>query len=309
MKIVITNPSGLTENQIQELKQLGEVAVYSDTNNDNYAERLKDAEIAVIDNVLTPVTSEFLAKTPDLQFFSINSTGFDKVNVAATKQQGVIASNVPHYSTNSVAEMAIGLMFAVNRKIALGDKEFRNGLIAVDPGTPEQARFSGFDLIGKTLGVVGLGDIGSRIAEIGNGIGMSVIAYNRTEKNLPNVKQVSLPDLFKQADVVVLALALNDQTTGIITKELIETMKKSAIFVSIARRGLVDEDALQYALNIELIAGAGIDIADETWVDVKNTVVTPWIGYNTRESDENMGRIITENIKAFVNGNPINRIA
>ncbi|MBI1856972.1 hypothetical protein HY003_02295 [Candidatus Saccharibacteria bacterium] len=308
MKIVVTNPSGLTDNQIQELKQLGEVAVYNDTNNDNYAERVKDAEIAVLDCFLTPVTSELLAKTPDLKFFSINSTGFDKVDVEATKNAGVIASNVPHFSTNSVAEMAIGLMFAANRKIALGDKEFRNGLIAVDPGTPEQTRYSGFDLIGKTLGVVGLGDIGSRIAEIGNGIGMSVIAYNRTEKDLPNVKQVSLQELFEKADVVVLALALNDQTKGIITKELIENMKKSAIFVSIAGLGLIDQDALKNVLNNDLIAGTGIDTASQDWAEVKNAVLTPHNGYNTRESDENMGRIITENIKAYIDGKPINRI-
>jgi len=309
MRIVVTNPSGLTENQIQELKQLGEVAMYNDTNNDNYAERVMDAEVAVLDCFLTPVTSELLAQSSDLKFFSINSTGFDKVDVAATKDAGVIASNVPHFSTNAVAEMAIGLMFAANRKIALGDKEFRNGLIAVDPGTPDQTRYSGFDLIGKTIGVIGLGDIGSRIAEIGSGIGMSVIGYNRTDKNLPNVRQVSLKDLFEQSDVVVLSLALNEQTNGIITSELIGSMKNTAYFVSIAGLGLVDQDALKNALNNDLIAGAGIDTANEDWAEVKNTVLTPHNGYNTRESDENMGRIITENIKAYIDGKPINRIA
>lgn len=309
MKIAITNPSGLTKNQIQELEQLGEVVIHESTNSDSYAEHVQDADIAVLDCFLTPVTSELLAKSPNLRFFSINSTGFDKVDVEATKSAGVIASNVPHFSTNAVAEMAIGLTFAANRKIAVGDKEFRNGLIAVDPGTPEQVRLSGFDLIGKTLGVIGLGDIGSRIAEIGNGIGMSVIAYNRTDKNLPNIKQLSLGELFEQADVVVLSLALNDDTKGIITKELIESMKNTAYFVSIAGLGLVDQDALKNALNNELIAGAGIDTASQDWTEVKNTVLTPHNGYNTRESDENMGRIITENIRAFVNGNPVNRIA
>lgn len=264
MKIVITNPSGLTESQLQELKQLGEVVVYNDTNNDNYAERLKDADIAVIDCYLTPVTRESLARTPNLKFFSVNSTGFDGIDVAAVKESGVVGSNVPGFSTNAVAEMAIGLMFAANRKIALGDKEFRNGLVAIDPGTPEQARFSGFDLIGKTLGVIGLGDIGSRIAEIGNGIGLNVIAYNRTDKNLPNVKQVSLTELFAQADVVILALALNDQTKGIITKDLIGCMKKSAIFVSIASLDLIDQDALKSSLNNDFIAGGGLTLQVKT---------------------------------------------
>lgn len=309
MKIVITNPSGLTENHIQELTHLGDVTVYNDTNNGNYAERVRGAEIAVLDCFLTPITSELLAKSPDLKFFSINSTGFDNVDVAAVKKSGIAGSHVPHFSTDAVAELAIGLLFAANRKIALGDKEFRNGLIAVDPGTPEQARYAGFDLIGKTLGVIGLGDIGSRIAAIGNGIGMSVIAYNRTDKNLPDVTQVSLRELAERADVVILSLALSDQTKGIFTKELIQSMKTTAVFVSIAGLGLIDQAALKHALNNDLIAGAGIDVADQTWGEVRNTVLTPHIGYNTREANENMGRIITENIQAYVEGKPIHQIA
>lgn len=309
MKIVITNPSGLTEDQVQDLKQLGDVAIYSDTNNENWVERVADAEIAVVDCFLTPVTDELLASTSNLKFFSINSTGFDKVDIPATKSLGVLASNVPHFSTQSVAEMAIGLMFAANRKISLGDKEFRNGLAAVDPGTLDQLRYSGFDLAGKTIGIVGLGDIGRRIAEIGKGIGMAVIAYNRTAMNLRNVTQVSLFELAQQADVVILSLALNDETKGIITKDFIDGMKKTAIFVSIAGLGLVDQDALKDALNNKSIAYAGIDTASLDWTGVKNTVLTPHIGYNTAESDENMGRIITENIKAYVSGNIINQIA
>lgn len=309
MKIVVTNPSGLTENHLAELRKLGEVEVYGNTNNDNYAERVQGAEIAVIDCFLTPVASELLSKTPDLKFFSINSTGFDKVDVEAVKNAGIVASNVPGFSTESVAELAIGLMFAANRKIAQGDHEFRNGLYEVDPGTPEATRFAGFNLNGKTLGVIGLGNIGTRITEIGKGIGMNVIGYNRTDKDLPDVKTVSLEELTSQADVAVLSLALNDQTKDIITKEHIGNMKKSAIFVSIAGLGLVDQKALIEALNNDLIAGAAIDTADADFIDVKNTVLTPHIGYDTRESDENMGRIILENIQAYTNGSPINQIA
>lgn len=308
MKIVITNPSGLSENHIAELQKLGEVVTYNDTNSENYAERLKDADIAVIDCFLTPVTGELLKKSPSLKFFSINSTGFDKVDITATKNAGVVASNVPSFSTDSVAELAIGLMFAANRKIAEGDKDFRNGLLAVDPGTPDAERYAGFNLSGKILGVVGLGSIGTRIAEIGKGIGMNVIGYNRTEKTIPNVKNISLEELFSKSDVVIVSLALNEQSKGIITRGLIESMKKSALFVSIAGLGLVDQDALKEALNNNKIAGAGIDTADASFVDVKNTVLTPHVGYNTHESEENMGRIITENIQAYLNGTPINKI-
>lgn len=308
MKIVITNESGLTETHRKALQELGEVEIYSDTNNENYAERLKDADIAVIDCFLTPVTKEFLANTPSLKFFTINSTGYDNVDEEAVKNANVVASNVPGFSTVSVAEHAIGLMFAAVRKIPQGDREFRDGLIAVDPGTPEAGRYMGFDLRGKTLGVVGLGNIGTRVAEIGKGIGMKIMGYNRTPKNISGVQMVTLDELMAQADVIINCLALKRETAGFISKELIAKMKKSAVFISIANMGTVDTVALIEALNGESIAGAGIDTADASFIGVKNTVLTPQIGYNTRESHENMGRIILENIRGYVTGNPLNRM-
>ncbi len=308
MKIVITNPSGLQEKHIQELKQLGEVEVFDNTNSDNCAERLKGADIAVIDCFLTPVTRELLIKSPSLKFFSINSTGFDKVDVEAVRDAGVLFSNVPGFSTESVAELAIGLMFAVNRKITLADKDFRNGLYEVDPNTQESKKYQNFNLRGRMMGVVGLGAIGTRIAELGNGIGMNVIGYNRTNKNLPSVKQVSLNELIPESDVIILSLALNAQTKGIITKEHIESMKKSAIFVNISRHDLVDNQTRKNSLNNNMIAGAGLDVVDKDFLEVKNTVITPHIGWLSHDSYENMGRIISENIKAFVNGDPINQV-
>ncbi|MCG3772862.1 MAG: Glycerate dehydrogenase [Nitrosomonadaceae bacterium] len=308
MKIVITNESGLTESQIQSLRELGEVEVYSDTNNQNYTERLKHADIAVIDCFLTPVTKEFLSNTPNLKFFTINSTGHDNVDGEAIKHANIVASNVPGFSTVSVAELAIGLMFATVRKISQGDSEFRHGLFTVDPGTPEAGRYMGFNLHGKTLGVIGLGNIGTHVAKIGKGVGMNVIGYNRTPKSIPGVQLVTLDELMAQADVIINCLTLKKETFGYISKELIAKMKKSEVLVTIANLGTVDGKALIEALDNESIAGAGIDTGDASFTGVKNTVLTPHIGYNTRESHENMGRIILENIRGYISGNPVNRI-
>ncbi|MBP9816668.1 MAG: hypothetical protein KBD05_01415 [Candidatus Pacebacteria bacterium] len=309
MKIVITNESGLTQEHLEELQKLGTVEVYKDTNNDNYAERVGDADIAVIDCFLTPVTKELLQGSPGLKFFSVNSTGFDKVDTEAVKAAGISASNVPGFATDSVAEFAIGLMFAAVRKITEGDTRFRSGLHAVDPGTPEGDEFMTFNLKGKTLGVVGLGKIGMRVAEIGKGIGMDVIAFNKDPRMVEGVKAASLPEVMERADVVVLCLALNAETTGIISRELIDKMKKTAVLISIASSKLVDEQALLEALNSGRIAGAGLDHPNVLFTEAKNTVVAPMLGYNTRESAENMGHIILENIKAFVSGNPVNVIS
>lgn len=308
MKIVVTNESGLTDAHLGKLRELGEVAVYTDTNQENVVERLQDADIAVIDCFLTPVNKNLLKQIPSIKFISINSTGFDNVDVDAVKSAGVTVSHVPTFSTGSVAELAIGLMFAAVRKIVEGDKEFRAGLMAVDPGTPEAEKYMGFNLEGKTLGVVGLGDIGTRIAEIGNGIGMNVIAHNRTPKNVPDVAMVDLDELMSKSDVVAVALAVNAETKGIISKERIKMMKNRAVLINIAGMPLIDQDALIDALNNEEIAGAGLDTADETMLNAKNTVLSPHIGYDTHESFENMGRIILGNIQGYVSEKPVNVI-
>jgi glycerate dehydrogenase len=308
MKIVITNESSLKEHHLNQLKNFGEVKIYTDTNSDNCAERLKDADIAVIDCFLTPVTREFLSKLPNLKFFTINSTGYDNVDTEVVHELKIIASNIPGFSTVAVAELAIGLMFATAKKIVEGDREFRNGLHEIAPGTPEAKKYLGFNLEGKTLGVVGLGKIGTRIAEVGKNIGMKIIAYNRTQKEIPEVSIVSLEKLMSQSDVVIISLALNNETKGIINKNLISQMKKTSILVNIAGMPIIDQNALIEALNSEAIAGAGIDTGDESMLNVKNTVLTPHMAWNTQESYENMASIIVENVKAYIKGSPINTI-
>lgn len=308
MKIVITNWSGLTERHIDELKKLGDVEAYTDTSNENYPERLAGADVAVIDCYLTPITKEFLETVPNLKYFTINSTGYDNVDVDAVREANITASHVPSFSTGSVAELAIGLMFATVRKIPVGDADFRGGFYETDPGTPEMEKYQGFNLQGKTLGIVGLGNIGTRIAEIGKGIGMNVIAYNRSEKQISGVTMVSLEVLMKESDVVIVALAVTNETKGIISKDLIGAMKKTGVIASIANMALFDQEALVEALNSGAIAGAGLDTAGEAFVNVPNTVLTPHIGYNTKESIENMADIIVQNIEAYAAGKPINVI-
>lgn len=308
MKIVVTNESGLTDRHLEELRLLGEVETYTDTNPENIVARLAGADIAVVDCYLTPVTKELLAQLPDLRFFSINSTGYDKVDTGALQVSGKVASNVPGFSTEAVAEMAIGLMFAIVRKIPEGDREFRAGLIAADPGTPAAIKYQGFDFKGKTLGVVGLGAIGTRVAEMGRGLGMKVVGYNRSAKSLDGVQMLGLDELLIAADVVCICLALNSETKGLISRTRISLMKKTAVFVSIAGIAILDKEALVEALDAGEIAGVAMDTGDHSMVGTKNTVLTPHIAYDTRESAENMGNIILENIQNFVQGSPINTI-
>jgi phosphoglycerate dehydrogenase-like enzyme len=309
MKIVITNEAGLTESHLEKLRPLGQVEVYNDTNLENFSDRMKDAEIAMIDCFVTPVTADLLAKAPQLKFFTLNSTGYDQVSVSAVQERGILAANVPGFSTTSVAELAIGLIFAVARKIPAGDSAFRQGLHAADPGTPAAEQFMGFNLEGKTLGVIGLGNIGLKVAQKTLGLGLQVVAYNRSEKQVPNVKLTSLEELMSDSDIVVNCLALNAETTGVLNSTLLQRMKNTAIFISIAGMEIVDQDALLQALQTRAIAGAGLDTADARFSTAPNTVLTPHIGYNTKESQENMGRLVVENIEAYIQGKPVNIIA
>ena len=309
MKIVITNESGLTDSHLEVLRDLGEVQAYADTNASNVEERLKAADVAVIDCFLTPVTKKLLSSLPNLKFLTVNSTGYDNVDVEAVRAAGITASNVPGFSTEAVAELAIGLMFAAVRKISEGDKDFRESQLQGDPGTPAAKKYLGFDLRGKVLGVVGLGNIGARVAEISGSVGMQVIGYNRTPKVLPNVKMMTLDELLGKADVICICLALTDETKGLISKEKIKIMKRGAVLISIASMEIVDVEALKEALDNGALAGAGLDTAGSSMFTTKNTILTPHMAWNTRESNENMGKIIMENVQGFIAGKPINTIS
>ncbi len=309
MKIAVTNESGLTAEHLEQLKLHGDVAAYSDTDNSNVIERLRDADIAVIDSYITPVTKELLQKLPGLKFLSVNSTGYDNVDVPALLESGIVGSNVPGFSTEAVAEFAIGLMFSVVRKIPEGDREFRESPFQVDPGTEAARKYLGFDLKDKTLGVVGLGHIGMRVAEMARGVGMNVVAYNRSSKAAEGVKIISLEEVLSVSDVVVISLALSNETKGLISKERISMMKRGAILINIAGMDIVDTEALRNALNNGSIAGAGLDTAGSSMLSANNTVLTPHMAYNTKEAAENMGSIIVENILAFLSGAPKNIIS
>ena len=159
------------------------------------------------------------------------------------------------------------------------------------------------------LGVVGLGNIGARVAEISGSVGMQVIGYNRTPKVLPNVKMMTLDELLGKADVICICLALTDETKGLISKEKIKIMKRGAVLISIASMEIVDVEALKEALDNGALAGAGLDTAGSSMFTTKNTILTPHMAWNTRESNENMGKIIMENVQGFIAGKPINTIS
>lgn len=315
MKIVILNECFLNEEHLKELRTLGDVTVYTDTISEKDAiERLKYAEIALVDTFFAPLNKKTFESSKNLKFIALNSTGYDPVDLKAAKEHNIRISNLPGYSTDAVAEHAIALMFATIRKIPLADKEMRIKPFETDPGREAHRKYRGFQLDGKTLGIIGLGSIGIRTASIGRALGMKVIAYNRTPKKIVGIEQKELKDILKDSDIVSLHLPLMPGLENMISEQELAMMKPNAVLINTARGKLVNTKALFEALKSKKIAGAGLDMLAE-WdtsnplLTLDNIVLTPHSAYYTEESIRNMGRMILKNVESFINGSPINLIS
>lgn len=312
MKIAILNESFLTDRHLATLRGLGELSIYENTETAEEAvERLKGVDIAIADCFVAPLNKTVFKQAGTLKFLSINSTSFDMVDVVAAKEQGIAVAHVPGFSTESVAEFAFALMLAVNRKVLMADAAMRQAPFQIDPANQEQKKYLGFNLFGKTLGIIGLGNIGQRTAEIGRGFGMNILAYNRSKKDIKGIKQVELKELLQTSDVISFHLPLTNETEGLITAERLALLKPTAILVNTSSGKLIDELALSKALRTHKIAGAGLDLlADWTiknpLLKMENIVLAPDLGFFTHESLENAADIIVKNVQAFVAGQPIN---
>lgn len=315
MKIVVLNECFLKDEHIARLQKLGELQIFKETTSEEQViERLKDADIATVDCVVAPLSKNVFDSLSNLKYLTLNSTGYDEVDLVSAKEHNVKVSNIPSYSTEAVAEMAITLMFATNRHITQLNKQMHEDPHEIDPADQNELQLLGFNLQGKTLGIVGLGKIGQRVAEMANGIGMKVIAYNHSEKNIPYVKQVTLDELLQQSDIVTLHTPLNNTSENMIGENEFALMKLTAIIINTARGKVINQQALIEALKNKTIAGAGIDtLADldksNQLFTFENVIVTPHGAWYTKESFENLADTVVENVEAFVNGNPQNLVA
>jgi D-3-phosphoglycerate dehydrogenase len=249
-----------------------------------------------------------LEALPGLRMISILGTGTDNVDLAAATERGIVVTNTPAVSAVSVAEATIGLMLAISRRIPLLDRHLRAGLWQHEVG-PE--------LRGKTLGIIGLGAIGSEVAGLGRGLGMQVIgwSFHRDEERAARlgVSLVEFDELLRTADVISLHLRASPRAVGIIGRRELALMKPTAYLINTARGALVDEAALIEALRERRIAGAALDVfaveplpADSPLLSLDNVVITPHAAAVTHEAQARLARLPVENIIAFLEGRPQN---
>lgn len=316
MKIVVMEPLGVAPEKIASLaaplQAAGHEFIYytdKETDQEKLLARVQDSEILLLAN--QPLSAEIISRCPRLKLLDIAFTGVDHVGLEAARACGITVCNAAGYSTNAVAELVFGLAVSVCRNIVPCDGRARSA--AAKDG------LVGFELHGKTFGVIGTGAIGSRVAQIAAAFGCRVIAYSRTQKAelaAAGVKYVGLEELLRQADFVSLHTPLNGSTQNLISAERLTLMKPTAVLINTARGGIVDSAALAAALNEGRLAGAGIDVfeneppisPEHPLCQAKNTVLTPHVAFASKEALEKRADIVFENIRRFLSGTPQNLV-
>ena len=316
MNITILHNCWLGQPHLARIRKHGRLILYQETSSEKDAiKRLHDAHVAVINCSLLPITARMLESAKHLKYISLVSTGFDPVDVDYAKLHGITISNLPTYGTESVAEHAISLMFALCRHITRLDMLFRKKPYEINfLPEPTAHQYCATNLHGKTLGIIGIGRIGERVAQIAQTLGMKVLSYDAFPRNIKGVNGVTLKKLLRESDVITIHSPLNKETKGMIGKNEIALMKASSVFINTARGGLVDEDALYKALKHRRIAGAGLDVManlkkDNPLLALPNVVFTPHSAWYSDQSCSNIAETVTENIESFIKGQPINVIS
>lgn len=314
MKIVCVEPIGISQAQSEELKReyaaMGhEFVWYADRKEDaaTLTERMRDAEVVIISNIKLP--REVLAACPQLKMLSVAFTGVDHIDIDYCREHGICVCNASGYATVAVAELAIGLMLDVYRRITMLDAATRQG------GT--RNNFLGRELCGKTVGIVGTGAIGCKTALLLKALGCRVQAWSRSERaqmKENGIPYVDLDTLMRTSDIISLHVPLTPETHHLISAEKLALCKPTAVLINTARGNVVDMDALAKALNEGKLAGAGIDVFEKEpplatshpLLQAPNCVVVPHVGYATREAFDIRIGIVNDNVKAWLAGKPVN---
>ena len=248
----------------------------------------------------------FLGEMKKSSLLALMSTGYSWIDIKKARELGIAVSNVPGYATEAVAEHIVGLMFAVARKTIVGDANIRKG-------KKEKGYLRGIELFGCRAGIIGLGRIGKRVAEILMCFGMEAVAYDENQKDVAGIKNVSLDELLKTSAAVFVTCSLNDTSKDLMNEDKLRLMKKDAILLS-TTWGVVNLEAVTKILKNKQIFGAGFDVSIEgsdivlpkDFTELENVVLTPGIGFNTAAAKMRQVDICISNIEKYLKGVPEN---
>lgn len=302
-----TNPGDLSW---APLEALGTLTVYPDTPPELVLDRAQHAQAVIVNRV--HLTREMIDALPELAYVGTLSIGVNQVDGAAARERGIPLCNVPFYCVDTVAQHALSLLLCLCGQVHAFSDTVRGGgwddAVAMSHTTRPMVELSG-----KTLGILGYGHIGAKMAGFGQALCMEVLVYSRTKKEAPGCRWVSLEELFAESDVLSLHCPLTPETQGLVNRERLALMKPTALLINTARGGLIDEPALAAALNQGRLAGAGLDVlaqeppaADCPLLTAKHCVITPHIGWASRQARARLVNTVAENLKAFLAGRPQN---
>ena len=310
MKIVVVDHIYLEKEHIEKLRSIGDLEIFSEPPKtpDGLKERVKSADIVIVG--WSDMTRNVIDSAKKLKMISIWATTCHYADLEVAKERGLVVSHVPGYATEAVAEHAFALLLAAIRKLPLADRHVRKGDFDWRP-------FGGSELAGKTLGLIGTGAIGCRVAELAKAFKMQILAYDK----YPNLKKaeevgmkyVDLHTLLKESDIVTLHVTLTSETERLIGKKEMEAMKNGAVLINTSQGKVIDEKALIDALKSGKISFAGIDVFEEEppskdnpLFKLDNTILSPHVGFHTIEAAKRCTDICIDNVLKFLEGHPQN---
>lgn len=311
MKIVFLDAFTVHPNEIDlnVFKNLGEFTFYDRTTKDLVWERAKDAEIILTNK--TVLDKEILIKLPQLKYIGITATGYNVVDIKTANELGITVTNARDYSTNSVAQQVIAMILSFTNQLSQ-----HNG-IEKWSAQPDFCYYNDnlFELSGKTIGLVGFGNIAKKVSTIAHAFGMKILVYKPSpiEHKPDYIEASSLDNLLNNADIISLHCPLTDDNHHFINLENLKKMKKNAILINTARGGLINESDLKIALDNDIIGGAYLDVLsveppadDHILLNTKNLKVSPHIAWASIESRQRLIDIVYHNLQSFLEGKPVN---
>lgn len=314
MKIKILDWKTVTNGDLSfdRFKKYGELEVFDLTSPEETAGRIKDADIVLCNK--TPITKEVIECAENLKYIGLFATGYNNVDLISASNAKITVTNSPAYSTDAVAQHTFALILSFFNSVSKYNDSVKNG-DWIKSETFSYFNYPVLELKGKNISVIGYGSIGKKVAEIANAFGMNVYISTRTVPQNCPYNIVSLEDAFRMADVLTIHCPLTEKTSNLVNKSTISLMKKNAYIINTSRGGTVNETDLAYALDNDIIAGAGVDVIstepmkeNNPLYSAKNCIITPHIAWAAFETRQRLLDIVENNLKLYLEGKPVNAV-